>query len=103
MCSSDLRAVALARNGGVPNARLPTRAALDWVTSDGAARDLVERAAATGRLGPRSIARIARIARTVADLRGRTDVDASAVAAAVALRAEPFAERLEIVTPEPLG
>jgi magnesium chelatase family protein len=75
------------RNGGLPNAALPgDRLALCRL-------DAGARAAATGiarqsHLSARSIHRLLRVARTVADLEGRDDVGKDEVLAAASLRAE---------------
>lgn len=83
-------AAARDRNGGVPNANLPTRAVLDVLTRDPDGRALLERAAQAGRMSGRAIGRVARVARTVADLDGSDAIRAHHVAGALALRREPY-------------
>jgi magnesium chelatase family protein len=86
--------VALARNGGVPNARLEGRA-LDAVS--GANRTVVDLLAALGEQGAmsaRGMHRVLRIARTIADLAGRGEVAGEDVAAAAALRNDVAAQAL---------
>ena len=78
------------RNGGIPNATLPTRVALAQAGADPEARRLLEAAADTGHLSARALGRVARVARTIADLDGMAPIGPAHVAAAIALRAEPF-------------
>jgi magnesium chelatase family protein len=77
---------ALGRNGERPNAALGGRALRRLAELDPAASRLLVRLAERGRYSARATHRAVRVARTVADLRGRERVAEEDVAAAVALR-----------------
>lgn len=83
---SGARAVGLARNGGRPNAQLPAAAVQELcalTTRAGRAlSDWADRTHASGR----SIHRVMRVARTIADLGGLGEVDEGHVLAAAQLR-----------------
>ena len=79
-------AVALARNGGRPNAALAGRRLRVAAALDAAGTRLLERVAESGAYSARSIHRAVRVARTVADLRGRERITADDIAVAIALR-----------------
>ena len=78
--------VALARNRGRPNAALAGRRLRQLATIDPAAARLLERMADQGRYSARATHRTLRVARTVADLRGRERISGDDVAAAIAFR-----------------
>ena len=80
------RAVALARNGGRPNALTPGGAIVSVCRLDVRARSRLEELAAVGSLSARGIHRLLRVARTIADLAGRDRVDEEAVLSARLLR-----------------
>ncbi|MEM6672789.1 MAG: YifB family Mg chelatase-like AAA ATPase [Planctomycetota bacterium] len=83
------RAAARREQDGVPNAGLGVEA-LDAVAPLGRdARSLLLRAARENELSARAVQSVRRVARTLADLADQDDVDASAIAAALALR-EPL-------------
>jgi magnesium chelatase family protein len=83
---ADAWGVALARNGGRPNAALAGRRLRVMAALDAAGTRLLERMAEGGAYSARSIHRAVRVARTVADLRGRERVAAEDIAVAIALR-----------------
>jgi magnesium chelatase family protein len=72
--------------GGVPNARLSGRQLLAACSLDRAARRSLTDVAASLQLTARSVHRVLRVARTVADLQQRSTVGTDDVLAAVALR-----------------
>lgn len=80
------RAVALARNGGRPNAALSGGAALRVAALEPAAVERLGQLAARDGSTARGIHRVIRVARTIADLAGRTAVDEATVLAAAGLR-----------------
>ena len=84
--------VALTRNGGRPNAALAGRHLRRVSTLDPPAARLLERLADQAGYSARGTHRVLRVARTVADLRGRERISADDVAAAIALR-QPDGER----------
>jgi magnesium chelatase family protein len=88
------RAMAVARNGGVPNARLPGGDLLRVAALTPAAATRLRDVAATEALSARSLHRILRVARTVADLRSAEPVDETDVLAALSLRQEVSARGL---------
>ena len=83
---ADAWDLALARNGGRPNAALAGRRLRGAAPLDAAATRLLERMAEGGAYSARSIHRAVRVARTVADLRGLERLEAEDIAAAIALR-----------------
>lgn len=91
---ATVRGRTAARNGSVPNARLPGDALLDAcaLTSDAATR-LRDVAMSEG-LSARSLHRVLRVARTVADLRDAPGVDDQDVTAALSLRDDVLVRRL---------
>ena len=91
------RAAALERNGGRPNARLQGRTLLDACQLPEAGTVLLADLAAERQLSARSIHRVLRVARSIADLDGRTIVSVDHLYAAVALRS------MEAVGDEPLA
>ncbi len=80
------RGLALARNDGRPNAHLPGTSVLAACAMDRAATSTLEEFAAHHHLSARSVHRLMRVARTVADLAGRTSVSAQDIAGAGSLR-----------------
>ena len=80
------RAVARERNGGVPNALLSGSAVLRLGGFDGRARRRLEDVAARQLLTARGVHRLARVARTIADLGGHAGVDDATILAAANLR-----------------
>ncbi len=85
------RALALARNGGRPNAALAGRRLRATAMLDPTASRLLERMAEQGAYSARSVHRALRVARTVADLHGNERIGAAEIAAAISLR-EPGTE-----------
>lgn len=83
---ADAWGVALARNGGRPNATLVGRRLRVAASLDTAGTRLLERMAEGAAYSARSIHRAMRVARTVADLRGHERVAAEDIAVAIALR-----------------
>ncbi len=79
---SAARQVALARNGGRPNAHLPGTAVLGACNLNRASTGVLEEFAAAYHLSARSVHRLLRVARTIADLDGRTGVSKQDVLAA---------------------
>jgi magnesium chelatase family protein len=77
---------ALARNGGRPNAALTGRHLRLAAPLDASGTRLLERMAEGGAYSARSVHRAVRVARTVADLRGRERIAADDIAVAIALR-----------------
>ncbi len=90
------RRLAVARQG-VPNGRLAGRALERHAPLDADAHALLARAAAQGAVSGRGADRLRRVARTLADLEGRTTVGAVHLAEALAYRADPFG------SDEPIG
>ncbi|MEO8625531.1 MAG: YifB family Mg chelatase-like AAA ATPase [Candidatus Limnocylindrales bacterium] len=90
------RQTALARNGGKTNAQLPGTAVLAACSLSRAPATVVEELAADRHLSARSVHRLLRVARTIADLDGRDAVSEGDVRAAASLRdpAVPAAEPL---------
>lgn len=82
-----VRAVAAERGVGC-NAELRGPALDAWVPLTDAATNVLESALRAGRLSGRGVARVRVVARTIADLRGESSVDAEHVALALNLRAE---------------
>ena len=78
--------VALARNRGRPNAELTGRRLRQVATIDPPVARLLERMADQAGYSARATHRALRVARTVADLRGRERIAADDVAAAIAFR-----------------
>lgn len=75
-----------ARGQRVPNARLDPAGLDTHAALDGPARDLLLRAAEIHGLSARSTRRLHKVARTLADLAGRAQVDRQDIAGAVAFR-----------------
>jgi len=84
--------VALDRNRGRPNAALAGRQLRRVSSLDAPAARLLERLADQAGYSARATHRALRVARTVADLRGRERIAEDDVAAAIALR-QPGGER----------
>ena len=80
------RQVALARNAGRPNALLPGTAVLAACALNRSATGTLEEFAAQYHLSARSVHRLLRVARTMADLDGRPTVSVQDVLAAGSLR-----------------
>jgi magnesium chelatase family protein len=80
------RARSLARNGGRPNARLPGTALVEACRLDAAAQKALRDLAADRHFSARSIHRVMRVARTIADLNASPDVVHADVLAAGVLR-----------------
>ncbi|HUR16403.1 MAG TPA: YifB family Mg chelatase-like AAA ATPase [Candidatus Limnocylindrales bacterium] len=80
------RDIALARNGGVANARLNARTLSAVANVTKSANNSLNELAAKDHLSARSLHRIMRVARTIADLGGRADVAQEDVLAAGAMR-----------------
>ena len=68
------RQIALARNGGPPNAQLPGTSVLAACAMGSTARDALEDFAVFHQMSARSVHRLMRVARTIADLDGRASV-----------------------------
>lgn len=83
---ADARAVALPRNGGRSNAELPGSSVVAACQLDGLARRRLEELARAAALSARSIHRLLRVARTIADLEGEARVTERIVLAARLLR-----------------
>ena len=83
---ADAWGVALDRNGGRPNAALAGRRLRVAAPLDPTGTRLLERVAEGGAYSARSIHRAVRVARTVADLRGRDRIAADDIAVAISLR-----------------
>ncbi|MEM7095857.1 MAG: YifB family Mg chelatase-like AAA ATPase [Actinomycetota bacterium] len=75
--------------GVAANAQLPVDCLDEVAPLDGQGRRLVEAALRDGRLSARGLTRVRRVARTIADLEAKPDVDADSVAVALAMRARP--------------
>ncbi|MEP7360154.1 MAG: YifB family Mg chelatase-like AAA ATPase [Chloroflexota bacterium] len=90
------RHVALTRNGGQPNAHLPGTKVLAACAMERPALRALENFAAHHHMSARSVHRVMRVARTIADLAGRASVSAQDVNAAGSLRdpALPTADAL---------
>jgi len=90
------RRIALARNSGQPNAHLPGTAVLEACALTRAGSNVLAEWSAMKHLSARSIHRLLRVARTIADLDGRAQVSEQDVLAAGALRdpAGPLDDRL---------
>ncbi|MEP7378495.1 MAG: ATP-binding protein [Chloroflexota bacterium] len=90
------RQTALVRNGGRTNAQLPGTAVLAACSLSRGPAAVVEDLAADRHLSARSVHRLLRVARTIADLDGRDAVSEGDVRAAASLRdpAQPAAEPL---------
>lgn len=88
------RWLAVARNGGVPNARLPGGDLLRVAALTASAGARLRDVAASEGLSARSLHRILRVARTVADLRAADAVEEADVLAALSLRQEVLARGL---------
>ena len=86
---ATVRALAAAR-GVRANAQLPAPAIDETAPLTDAATNVLESALRAGRLSGRGVGRVRVVARTIADLRGDTRVDAEHVALALNLRAELF-------------
>ncbi len=80
------RQVALERNGGRPNALLPGSAALAACSLTRAGTNVLEEWSVMRHLSARSVHRLLRVARTIADLDGRVQVGEHDVLAAGSLR-----------------
>jgi len=89
-----VRALAWARNGALPNARLPGPALLDACALTAAAAIRLRDVAQSEGLSARSLHRVLRVARTIADLRGCAHVDDEDIRAALALRDDVLVRRL---------
>jgi magnesium chelatase family protein len=89
------RSMALARNGGVVNARLAGRRLEEACAAERTALRLLAELGARGAMSARGLHRVLRIARTIADLEGRPKVFDTDVSAAAGVRngerAEAFA------------
>jgi magnesium chelatase family protein len=81
---------ALERNGGMPNAALRGQGLLRACALDAQARHDLQDLAHQLELTARGVHRTLRVARTIADLRGRTVVGTEELAAAAALRDRSF-------------
>lgn len=79
-------AAALARNGGLSNAELGGGALMRVAAMRPAARDRLSELADAGRLSARATHRLVRVARTIADLEGRAQIEEGTILAAAALR-----------------
>jgi magnesium chelatase family protein len=88
------RAAAVARNRGVPNARLPGADLLAACALSPGASARLRDVAGTEALSARSLHRLLRVARTIADLRDAPGVEELDVLAALALRQEVLARGL---------
>jgi magnesium chelatase family protein len=84
----------VARNDGVPNARVPGSDLLRVSALTGRANARLRDVAASEALSARSLHRILRVARTVADLRDADATDETDVLAALSLRQEVLARGL---------
>ena len=84
------RAIAMVRNGGRANAQLPGSAALAACRLDRPTRSALTDLAHLGGLTARGVHRVARVARSIADLDGRPSVEQHDLFAAARLR-EPTA------------
>ncbi len=82
--------LALERNGGVPNAALNGRALLRACALDAGSRQTLQDFGHQLELTARGVHRTLRVARTIADLRGRAGVRTEDLAAAAALRDRSF-------------
>lgn len=80
------RATAIARNGGRPNSQLTGTAILQASSLTRSGKNVLAELAATKHLSARSVHRLMRVARTIADLSGLGDVTADEVLSAGALR-----------------
>jgi magnesium chelatase family protein len=80
------RSVALARNGGRPNALLPATAVLEACRLEKSATNVLVELAAMDHLSARSVHRLMRVGRSIADLLGHGSVTADDVLAAYGLR-----------------
>ena len=88
---------ALAADRGVrANAQLPAAAIDETAPLTDAATNVLESALRAGRLSGRGVGRVRVVARTIADLRGDTRVDAEHIALALNLRAELFAREARV-------
>lgn len=84
---ASTRRIAMERQGHL-NAQLTGEALEVHARVDAAGRELLRRELEAGRLSGRGLHRVRRVARTVADRRGRTEcVEESDIATALALRA----------------
>ncbi len=81
------QALAVARQGPTPNARLDAEALDRCAPLDGASRSLLERATERRQLSARAVQSLRRVARTLADLAEKAFPEASDLAQALALRA----------------
>ena len=86
---AEIRTIAEAR-GVRCNAELRDKALDTWVPLTDAATNVLESALRAGRLSGRGVGRVRVVARTIADLRRESLVDAEHVALALNLRAEFF-------------
>jgi len=80
------RAIALARNGGRPNAQLSGAAVVRACATTKSADNILAEMAATSHLSARSVHRLMRVARTIADLGGSVEMTQEHVLAAGGLR-----------------
>jgi magnesium chelatase family protein len=76
----------VARQGTVPNARLPGRDLDRWAALDEASRSLLGRALTELGLSARAFDKVRRVARTIADLEGSERIELAHVAEAVQYR-----------------
>jgi magnesium chelatase family protein len=83
---AEARSVALTRNGGRPNAQLVGAALLHACSMSRHATSLLAEWAAARQLSARSVHRLMRVARTIADLAGNRDVGGEEVLSAANLR-----------------
>lgn len=79
-------AVAMTRNGGLPNSTLRGQRLLAACALDGPGRTAVSDISVSLELTARGVHRLLRVARTIADLRGRVPVGAEELYAAASLR-----------------
>ncbi len=80
------RAIAIARNHGRPNSQLTGTAVLEACSLTRSASNVLAEWAAAKHLSARSVHRLMRVARTIADLAGRLEVTADEVLSAGAMR-----------------
>ena len=80
------RAIAIARNRGRPNSQLTGTAVLKACSLTRSGNNVLTEWAATKHLSARSVHRLMRVARTIADLAGRIDVTSDEVLSAGAMR-----------------
>lgn len=89
----ERQAARLGRDGVLLNARMGARSLARHVRLDQSGERLLGGARQSGMLSSRGEHRVLRVARTIADLNDRRDVEAADVGAAIALRPEAAGER----------